>query len=143
MNEEILALSEEQIDKIIEFIDLTDREMPDANTSSEQLRSDALYYLKILEAFDNDPIKAAECWNAAEEKAFKAGNDVCAEMLAHIPNSKENFYDYFETREEADAYKAKVLAKSSEVSKKVLNEEFYDKFYALVMQKMDISQTQH
>ena len=115
MVERILSLNPKQMDNIREFLRLSDdsEDLCDPKTEPEKYHDQVLLLLRILEAFGNDPRKAAECSNKAGEKASKAANNVCVKMLAHLPDAKtDDYYKAFDSIEEAFAYKEKVLAAS-------------------------------
>lgn len=129
MSWDIVALSPKQIEKVLEYISLTrDENIPDENTPQEEFVEKTLYYLQIIEAFDNDPKKAAFHRNKAREMAEEAMDKVYSLMLAHIPKpTKYHFYTFFDTLEEAEAFKNKVGEEAEKAYEEVMEREFYNK----------------
>lgn len=123
----IVFLHDEQIKKINDYIRLTNSTPPAPDVSFQEFHDATLNYIRIIEAFDNDPIKAASCWNKAIEKADNKMGEVYDKMLAHIPKpTKEHFYSYFNSSEEAEAYKEKISQRARAVFSDTMTKEFYN-----------------
>ncbi|MCF8495959.1 MAG: hypothetical protein K9G62_04740 [Alphaproteobacteria bacterium] len=143
MKLEILTLSEKQREKIREYIVLTgDNTFPETNEPLEKYPEQALRYLNILEAFENDPKKAAAYWNNALAKARQAMDDVYAQMLSHIPKpTKEHFYSCFGTVEEAEIYKERVNAEAGKAYDEMLDIEFFDRYVVYRIKQIETPKT--
>ena len=125
--DEIVFLHKEQIQKINTYVRLTNSNPPSTDEPFQVFHDATLNYLRIIEAFDNDPEKAASHWNEAVKKADEEMGKVYDEMLAHIRKpTKKYFYDYFSSAQEAEEYKERVSQKGRLAFTETMNKEFYD-----------------
>ena len=145
MSTQILWLSDDHIDNIANYLELTGGDFPDRNAMSyEEFQSQNIYYLSILEKFDNNPTKAANAFNNAMEKASKAADDLCVKMVAHIPKpTNKHFYSSFETMEDALEYEEQIKVKTNKIFADIMQEEFYKKLQQFHEKQMDEWLTTH
>jgi vacuolar-type H+-ATPase subunit H len=130
-DEKIFFLHNEQIEKIAEYVRLTNKTPPNREDGFQEFHDKTLNYLRIIECFDNDPVKAATHWNNAIEKADEEMGKVYDEMLAHMRKpTKIYFYDYFESAEEAEEYKELISQKGRAAFSETMNKEFYSRLDA-------------
>ena len=128
MYADTFVISPEQRTNILEYIDLTNdiKNMPTKDTPHEEFREKTIEYLNILEAFGNDPKRAAKYKNEAIEKAENAMDEVYERRLAHIRKPTDvHFYEHFKTKKQAEDYKQSVIDEAGKAFSNTLKKEFY------------------
>lgn len=113
----LLMVHEEFQAKIDIFLKETDQEKPKDGDSR------LMFLAECIQAFDNDPHKAASQYNHAKSMADAASEDVRVKMLNAVGG---NAYTHFPTNEEAEAYIEELVQSSLKVFSDILESEFYN-----------------
>ncbi len=117
-----ITVTDEQKQRIATYLELIGHDPNASNDEDEQRLT-----LGILEAFNNDPLVAAQRYKDAGEKAQAAMLEHSNKMIEQVPfPEQENFFLRFDTIEEGQAYWEKVKIESIKVSNAVFGTEFYD-----------------
>ena len=129
-------ISEELLDKVWAFLELTNQEL-DATYFSE-IQTKLSWYSNIIISYDNDPQLAASQWQIANNNANEAMDKVFDKYLSIFDNpSYEAVLSHFSDRKKALAYMNEIENKSKEASKKIMWEQFYKRCYDNKMALMD------
>lgn len=118
-----LEVAPRQVERLRCYLSLIDENTERANDPYWRK-----HYLDILEAFGNDPKRAAQAFIAARNKGQAAMVKHSDERMRQVPYpDKKNPYERFDTIEEAEAHWQVVVSESLAISRKTVCREFYDK----------------